>query len=102
MSSDVLGAFGAAPADDEIDLDRAASAFPDLDDLDGALPAPRAAPSASAATLTFAAFDEPVQQDVKVTGDDEIEKFEDQFPDIEVPVRLAKLMRVLHRGLTGV
>ena len=82
---------------DEIDFDAAASAFPDIS-LDGIgdIPAP-AAPAAaqthkaavSSGSFSFDSFSPPpaVQKttDVKVTGDDEIEKFEDQFPEIDVP-----------------
>ena len=82
-----------ATAGGEIDFDRAASAFPDIS-LDGTddIPAPSlaAAPPASTVGFSFDDFSSPprgLQNDVKVTGDDEIEKFEDQFPDIEVPVR---------------
>ena len=71
---------------DDIDLDRAASAFPDID-LDGLGDVP-VAPTQQPANPTGFSLDElddPLEQpvrDVKVTGDDEIEKFEDQFPDI--------------------
>lgn len=75
--------------DDDFDFDRAASAFPDIS-LDGtgdlpsfpAVPAP-APPSA----FSFDNFGSPPRQsftDVKVTGDEEIEKFEDQFPELDV------------------
>lgn len=100
--SELLGeSFGSPPPVngsgnvDDIDLDRAASAFPDIS-LDGTgdipTPAPVAPPVASD-PLSFDGFPAPSgqrTQDVKVTGDDEIERFEDQFPDIEVdkPVRL--------------
>lgn len=74
---------------DDIDLDRAASAFPDIgiDGLDDVpLPSAQALsnPHSQAAEF-FDALDDPLEQparDVKITGDDEIEKFEDQFPDI--------------------
>lgn len=77
---------------DEIDdLERAASAFPALDDdldgfgaLGGAPAAPAPIPSIPADPLDLS-FDPLPQQKappVKVTGDDEIEKFENQFPDI--------------------
>lgn len=71
---------------DDIDLDRAASAFPDIG-LDGDIP-----PIPQRTTLnndTGFGFDlnsltsPPVQKDVKVTGDDEIDKFESAFPDLE-------------------
>lgn len=79
------GTQGASGGDD-FDFDRAASAFPDIS-LDGAGDIP-SAPSAPAGgnDFDFDDFDAPKHTEVKVTGDDEIEKFEDQFPDIDVPV----------------
>ncbi|KAL5521308.1 hypothetical protein ACEPAG_9231 [Sanghuangporus baumii] len=75
----------------DIDLDAAASAFPDIS-LDGSGDIPIPTPSASLPQKPLAtglggfdAFESsapvPVRE-VKVTGDDEIERFEDQFPDI--------------------
>ncbi|KDQ50895.1 hypothetical protein JAAARDRAFT_41684 [Jaapia argillacea MUCL 33604] len=103
------GEFGdsvSAPAGgvhDDIDFDRAASAFPDISlDGDGDIPVP-VNPSASQQTgfggfstggrsggFSFDDFDsfggrEQKVTEVKVTGDEDIEKFEDQFPDIGVP-----------------
>ena len=74
---------------DEIDLDKAASAFPDLgiDGLDD-VPIPTSS-GAPPPEFSFDAISDPLEQpahDVKVTGDDEIEKFEDQFPDISSTV----------------
>ena len=80
---------------DEIDFDLAASAFPDISlDGSGEIPTPtfRSAPVVSHQTSTssFADFDDfvtpPPHNDVKVTGEDEFEQFESQFPDIDVPV----------------
>ncbi|KAF9268520.1 hypothetical protein L218DRAFT_940430 [Marasmius fiardii PR-910] len=77
----------------EIDLDRAASAFPDIS-LDGDedfpnVSSPPTAASAAGPTNSGFSFDDfddpPVQDPVTVTGNDEIEKFESEFPDIEVP-----------------
>jgi len=68
--------------DADIDFDRAASAFPDLDNFDGDIPQPTPARHAQMSTLESFAFDEPSKPAVKVTGDDEIEKFESSFPDI--------------------
>jgi hypothetical protein len=77
---------------DEIDeFERAASAFPDLDDelggfgnLSGAPAAPAPIASIPSEPLDFG-FD-PLPSNtgppVRITGDDEIEKFENQFPDI--------------------
>lgn len=70
---------------DEIDFDAAASAFPDIS-LDGT----GVETAAAARTSSGFSFDEfedalPDQPAVKITGDDEIDKFESEFPDIEVP-----------------
>ncbi|KAF8911545.1 clathrin light chain-domain-containing protein [Gymnopilus junonius] len=77
-------------SNDEIDFDRAASAFPDIS-LDGSTELPTAPSLAAGGTnsgFSFDDFDDPLEKKdttVKVTGDDEIEKFESEFPDIEVP-----------------
>ncbi|PPQ98360.1 hypothetical protein CVT26_013616 [Gymnopilus dilepis] len=75
---------------DDIDFERAASAFPDIS-LDGSTELPNVAPVAAGRTnsgFSFDDFEDPLEKkdiNVKVTGDDEIEKFESEFPDIEVP-----------------
>ena len=81
---------------DEIDFDAAASAFPDIS-LDGADPLPSAPGISSAySTSSFTdtdffsdALDGPgnahAGHEVKVTGDDELEKFQNEFPEIDVP-----------------
>ncbi|KAG2043886.1 hypothetical protein BDR03DRAFT_1087318 [Suillus americanus] len=71
--------------DDDFDFDRAASAFPDLDlDGHGDVPLP-SAPAAASSGFSFDDFGTPLgQTEVKVTGDDEIEKFEDQFPELNI------------------
>lgn len=79
-----------ATAGGEIDFDRAASAFPDISlDGSGDIPSPTvAAPPSKTSGFSFDDFDSPPMErvtEVKVTGDDEIEKFENEFPDIEVP-----------------
>nr|GAT56203.1 predicted protein [Mycena chlorophos] len=74
----------------EIDFDAAASQFPDisLDGLDD-IPVPARTNTlgslGSTASNDFLAFDSAPPPPVKVTGDDEIEKFSSEFPDIEVP-----------------
>ncbi|KAG5645408.1 hypothetical protein DXG03_006232 [Asterophora parasitica] len=71
---------------DEIDFDRAASAFPDIS-LDGEGEIPQAPPAArqDSSGFSFDDFDAPpIQNAVKVTGDDELEKFQNEFPDIDV------------------
>jgi len=73
----------------EIDFDRAASAFPDIS-IDGSDDFHTPAPSISkhdSIGFSFDDFDPPPMQratEVKVTGDDEIERFENEFPDIGV------------------
>jgi hypothetical protein len=70
---------------DNIDLDRAASAFPDID-LDGGIPSiPQQTTSNNDNSFGFdlnSLTSPPAPKDVKVTGDDEIDKFESAFPDI--------------------
>ncbi|KAJ7072751.1 clathrin light chain [Mycena amicta] len=75
----------------DIDFDAAAAQFPDIS-LDGDIPAaPIPARSttmgSSSSANDFLAFDPqpPRETAVKVTGDDDIEKFSSDFPDIEVP-----------------
>lgn len=94
FSPSAPGANSSLPGD--IDLDAAASAFPDIS-LDGSGDLPpihtqSVQPAVTGNGLGFDAFDAAVstKPPVKVTGDDEIEKFEDQFPDIGAgsPVRL--------------
>ncbi|KAJ7772028.1 clathrin light chain [Mycena maculata] len=69
---------------EEIDFDAAASAFPDIT-LDGDIPA---IPGAAASSNDFFLdeFEAPRETVVKVTGDDEIEKFSSEFPDISGPL----------------
>lgn len=83
---DDFAAFSSAPANNNFDdFDRAASAFPDIS-LDGDIPTTSPPLNSGSAAppggFSFDSFDAPA---VKVTGDDEFEKFEDQFPDIGVP-----------------
>lgn len=69
----------------DIDFDRAASAFPDINlDGTGDIPTPQVPIKKPSNTFSFDDFiDSKPTPNVRVTGDDEIEKFEDQFPDIE-------------------
>lgn len=82
----------------DFDFDAAASQFPDIsldgtDDLPALPPVPPAIsqPTKSSGGFSFDGFDDaPAFKDrapteVKVTGDDEITKFESEFPDIDVP-----------------
>lgn len=93
-STNATGDSFATAGGDEIDFDRAASAFPDIS-FDGSSEIPTSNPSVTNGTGTTAVtngfsfddFDTPPRgnTEVKVTGDDEIEKFENEFPDIDVP-----------------
>lgn len=72
------------------EFERAASAFPDIS-LDGtgdipSIPTTTNNNNQSSGGFSFDDFDDaPVAStNVKVTGDDEIEKFENEFPEIEV------------------
>lgn len=93
---DIGSEFATAPSSavgGDIDFDRAASAFPDISlDGEGDFPTPTAFASSTIGSggaggsggFSFDDFDTPAP-DVKVTGDDEIDKFEDQFPELDVP-----------------
>lgn len=92
--SDILGgdftSVGGHSGGDDIDFDRAASAFPDISlDGDGDFPTPSQPPAAARNNSSGFSFDDfgspPRETVVKVTGDDEIDKFESDFPDIDVP-----------------
>lgn len=88
--------------DADIDFDRAASAFPDIS-LDGesdipTFSTPPTYTSAPAGPFDLDAFGGPTpSREVRVTGhdaDDEIGKFESEFPELEVPqVRCENLLR---------
>jgi hypothetical protein len=76
---------------DDIDFDRAASAFPDISldgEVDFTVPSqPPVVTKSSGSGFSFDDFDSPpTHKDtvVKVTGDDEMEKFKSEFPDIDV------------------
>jgi hypothetical protein len=83
-------------SDDDIDFDRAASAFPDIS-LDGEGDIPTFSPQLAGPPPPTGAFDLDAfggpapAREVKVTGHDDhdIEKFESEFPELDVPqVRL--------------
>ena len=77
---------------DEIDFDRAASAFPDIS-LDGGGGIPVQFTSVRSDSTAGFSFDEPTTiHNVKVTGDDELEKFQTEFPDIQVCLSPAGLV----------
>ncbi|RXW24951.1 hypothetical protein EST38_g905 [Candolleomyces aberdarensis] len=75
--------------DDEIDFDAAASAFPEIS-LDGdipTLPVSQPTQTKSSSGFSFDNFDDfedsKGSEHVRVTGDDELDKFESQFPELE-------------------
>ena len=96
--NDILGGeFSAAPtgesfaaASGDIDFDRAASAFPEIS-LDGStdIPIPGSQPAAvpTNSGFSFDDFGSPPQptKEIAVTGTDEIDKFESEFPELDVP-----------------
>jgi hypothetical protein len=80
--------------DADIDFERAASAFPDISlDGEGDIPAftspPPRGPPPPAGPFDLDAFGGPAPaRQVRVTGDesdDDIEKFESDFPELDVP-----------------
>jgi len=81
--SDFMSSDFTSGGADEIDFDAAASAFPDIS-LDGDIPSVPAAAARSNSDFFLDEFDAPPETIVKVTGDDEIEKFSSEFPDIDV------------------
>ncbi|EKM53371.1 uncharacterized protein PHACADRAFT_125021 [Phanerochaete carnosa HHB-10118-sp] len=86
-ASTTTGSSFATATGEDIDFDRAASAFPDIS-LDGDIPEPAAPPAdVSHSGFSFDDFEPPRERttEVKVTGDDEIDKFESEFPEIEMP-----------------
>ncbi|KAG6861700.1 hypothetical protein C0995_013269 [Termitomyces sp. Mi166 len=75
--------------EEQIDFDRAASAFPDISlDGDGDIPLPPQTHPVAQTTsgFSFDDLDTPASKGhaVTVTGDDELEKFKSEFPDIDV------------------
>ena len=76
---------------DDIDFDRAASAFPDIDiDSGDFIQSSQPPPNVAARTSSGFSFDDfsslsPSQKtEVKVTGDDDFDTFESEFPEIEI------------------
>jgi hypothetical protein len=88
--------FSSGNSADDIDFDRAASAFPDIS-LDGITDIPSLSTfgggggpiARSTSGFSFDDFDTAPQSAVTVTGTDEIEKFENEFPEIPVPKQVA-------------
>ena len=68
---------------DDIDFDRAASAFPDID-IDGDFSQPPTIVAARTSSgFSFDDFGTPPSSQVKVTGDDDFDTFESDFPEID-------------------
>lgn len=85
---------------DDIDFDAAASAFPDIS-LDGDIPSAPSGGGAGSGDDSGFSFDDfdaapPMQSQssVKVTGDDDIEKFESDFPEIDMPQQVSLHLRI--------
>ena len=75
---------------DDIDFDRAASAFPDIDIDSGDFIQPSQPPVVASRINNGFSFDDfetpafqPKDTQVKVTGDDDLDKFETEFPEID-------------------
>ena len=95
--ADILGGEFSTPVhgttgSDDIDFDRAASAFPDIDlDSGSFVPVTSQLPTVAARTSNGFSFDDfgsplPSQKKdtrVKVTGDDDFDTFESEFPEID-------------------
>jgi len=86
MSDDLFsGGFNSSKVEEEIDLDRAASAFPEIS-LDGDIPnlPIQTSQSNQSNGFSFDDFDSSRgNEHVTVTGNDELNKFESQFPELE-------------------
>ncbi|KAF9047477.1 clathrin light chain [Panaeolus papilionaceus] len=87
--ADILGgefsSSGGGNGNTEIDWDRAASQFPDISlDGEGDIPAPGGV-ARSSSGFSFDDFGTPPQHPVTITGNDELDEFENNFPEIEVP-----------------
>ena len=83
MSQDFLGA---ASNDADFDFDRAASAFPDIEGIDGDI----SAPVIQNGRNSFDNFDIPQASQfttsMKITEPDELDKFTTDFPELEPQV----------------
>jgi len=97
--ADIFGgnfSSGIDASGDDLDFERAASAFPDISldgtgDFDVPTPAPPAAARGNSG-FSFDDFGSPpreTQSTIKVTGDDELDRFESDFPDIDVGKNLS-------------
>lgn len=87
--ADILGgefsSSGGGNGNTEIDWDRAASQFPDISlDGEGDIPAPGGV-ARSSSGFSFDDFGTPPQHPVTITGNDELDEFENNFPEIDVP-----------------
>jgi hypothetical protein len=69
----------------DFDIDKAASAFPDIEGMDG--PIEPTAPAASNG-FSFDDFGPAPARNVTVTESDDFDKFESDFPELEPQVRV--------------
>jgi hypothetical protein len=94
LGDEFSGATGGTAGGGDFDFDQAASAFPDIS-LDADAPLPAAPVTTTPGVFMDAVPPMDTQRDVKITGGDEIDEFESQFPDLDVPaVRLLSLSRL--------
>ena len=92
LGSEFPSSLNGPTSSDDIDFDRAASAFPDIDIDSGDFIQSSQPPVAAARTNNGFSFDDfgspprSQQKDtqVKVTGDDDFDSFESEFPEIEI------------------
>ncbi|KIJ31267.1 hypothetical protein M422DRAFT_186238, partial [Sphaerobolus stellatus SS14] len=74
---------GGATSHGEFDVDKAASAFPEIS-LDGDIPSPPTRQTENSGFgFSLDSLTSPTLPDVKITGDDEFDQFESAFPAIE-------------------
>lgn len=92
LGSEFSSSLHGTTSGDDIDFDRAASAFPDIDiDSGNFIQGSQPPPAAAARTNNGFSFDDfgspprSQKQDtqVKVTGDDDFDSFENEFPEID-------------------
>jgi hypothetical protein len=93
LGSEFSSSLNGPTSSDDIDFDRAASAFPDIDiDSGDFIQSSQPPPVVAARTNNGFSFDDfgspprSQQKDtqVKVTGDDDFDSFESEFPEIEI------------------
>ena len=82
---------------DDIDFDRAASAFPDINIDSGDFTSPPIVADRTSNGFSFDDFGSPPRSqitDVKVTGDDDFDTFESEFPEIEIDAGQVSMLAI--------